>query len=112
MSLFDDERVIDAALAAQVKRSHERVIEARVRAALNAALAALPREELVEKAGRAICEHDNLREREAEDRALEHSPVLLVYEDWRESFDREAEAILVAIGLIPEHVTPEEERKP
>ena len=106
MSLFDDPRVIEASLAAVgtttigctcrwdedgnpppdctcAERSRAYATDRR-RAALNAALAALPREEVIET-GRAALE-----------RASQASY----------SWEDLARAVAVAIGLIPEHVTP------
>ena len=120
-SLFDDPRVI----AAGAQIVHEIYCDdchtcngpveddgEQARVVLSAALAALPREELVEKAARAIYE------RHAGARWLEWHP-------WegdppgephsamaeRQRAREKACAAFVAIGLIPEHVTATEEPK-
>jgi hypothetical protein len=67
---------------------------------LAAAVAALPRDELIEKAARAICDQgiNTLNGRAA------------TWEQHADGFRGMAESALVAIGLIPEHVTATEER--
>lgn len=80
------------------ERSREYAIKRR-REALTAAVAALPRDELIEKAARALCDQGIL--------ALNGSEA--TWERHADGFRGMAEAVLVAVGLIPEHVTATED---
>ena len=107
--LLSDARVVEAARRALYKHAQERwgwgsdeydsVIHG-AEATLSAAVAALPREELVEKAARAIAARGGWY---GDDGGW--------YGDDPGGYLVDAEAVLVAVGLIPEHVTATEEPK-
>ena len=92
MSLFDDPRVVEAAARAMADvygEGSEEWHPEHAPAILTAAVAALPREEIVEKAARAIAR-------------VYDEP----FEEWHVE---KAPGLLADLGLIPEHVTPEED---
>jgi hypothetical protein len=53
-------------------------------------------DEMIERAGRALCDLENERDRQRYEQGHEKKHIPLAYEDWRDEYDAQARAAVVA----------------